>query len=225
MNGKLVFSIGLLVFLVASCKTKTGQNAKQGEGTVTYHVSYSDSAKYGLKAALFPRTMDLFFKDEKATFVTSAGMGTMQLVNLLDHKNKKFTILLIDALRQNYACTLSPDEIKKNESTPEYKFEFVDETKTIAGLICNKAIVKDLTNNTSFEVYYYDKIKFYYWNSPFKDFDFLLMEYTHTINNLTMKLVAQKVDLTTPVDSSFFQIKGEFNWLNQKKIYNYLSRL
>ena len=225
MNLKLIFSIGLLFLFRAGCETKNGQDAKPGEGTVTYHVSYPDSARYGMKTSLFPRTMDLFFKNEKATFVTSAGMGTMQIVNVLDHKNKKFTALLIDALRQNYAFTLTPEEIKKNESNPIYQFDFSNETKTIAGLTCKKAIVRDITNNNSFEIYYYDKIKFYYWNSPFKDFDFLLMEYTHTINNLTMKLVAQKVDLSTPIDTSFFQIKGEFNWLNQKDFYNYLSRL
>ena len=225
MNLKFIFSIGIFFLLTTGCKTKPGQNAKPGEGTVTYKVSYPDSSKLGLKVALLPRTMDLFFKDEKATFVTSAGMGTMQIVNLLDYKNRKFTCLLIDAIRQNYACTLSPEEIKENENTPKYKFEFTDETKIIAGLECKKAIVKDLTNNTTLELYYYDKIRFYYWNSPFKDFDFLLMEYTHTINNLTMKLVAEKVDVTTPVDTSFFELHGNFRWLNEKDFYNYMKQL
>ncbi len=225
MNCKLVFSLGVLFFLIAGCKIKTEKNAKPGEGMVTYEVSYPDSAKYGLKSALLPETVDLFFKNEKATFIASAGMGTIQLVNLLDHKNKKFTSLLIDILRQNIAYTLTPDEIKENESAPKYKFEFTNETKTIAGLECKKAIVKDITNNTSFEVYYYDKVKFYYWNSPYKDFDFLLLEYTHTINNLTMKLLASKVNLTTPVDTSFFEVKGNFHWVNQKSFNTYLKQL
>ena len=67
-------------------------------------------------------------------------------------------------------------KIKENEINPKYEFEFVDETKTIAGLEFKKAIVNDRTHNTKFDVYYYDKIKFYYLNSPFKDFGFLLME-------------------------------------------------
>lgn len=225
MNIKFIFSVGLLAFLLVGCKTSTEQNAKPGEGTVTYAISYPDSAKFGMKAALFPRSMDLFFKNEKATFVTSAGLGTMQIVNILDHQNKKFTSLLIDAIRQNCAYSLTPEEIKENESSPVYEYEFTGGTKIIAGLECKKAIVKDITNNTSFEVYYYDKIKFYYWNSPYKDFDFLLMEYTHTINNLTMKLVAKNVDLTSPVDETFFEIHGEFNWMNQKSFYNYLNQL
>jgi len=225
MNSKLFFSVGLLLLFVAACKTGTNHNAKPGEGAVTYSVSYPEKGKYGMKATLFPGTMNLFFKNEKATFVTSAGMGTVQLVNILDHKNQKFNSLLIDAIRPNYAYTLSPEEIKDNESNPDFCYEFTDETKTIAGLECKKAIVKNNTDNTSFEVFYYEKIKFYYWNSPFKEFDFLLMEYTHTINNLTMKLVATQVDLTTPVDTSFFEVKGTFNWLDQKKFYNYLNQL
>lgn len=224
MQKTIIFSLGLFIIIITACNKQSGNIAKQGEGTVTYKVTYPNNTKYGMKEALLPGSMDLFFKNEKATFVASAGMGMIQMVNILDHKNRKFTALLIDALRPSYACTFTPDEIKENENNPKYEFEFVDETKTIAGLECNKAIVKDMTNNTKFEVYYYDKIKFYYWNSPFKDFDFLLMEYTHTINNLTMKLEATKVDLTA-VDTSFFELKGDYQWLDQKSFYQYMNQL
>jgi len=224
MNSKILFYIGILFFLFAGCST-TEQNAKLGEGTVTYTISYPDKAKLGIKAALYPKTMDLYFKDEKATFVTSSGLGTIQLIRILDHETKKFTTLLIDALRENYAYSLSPAEITENENTPKYTFEFTDKTKIIAGLECKKAIVKNTTDNTSFDVYYYDKIKFYYWNSPYKDFNFLLLEYTYTMDNLTMDLVASKVDLTTPVDPTFFEIHGNYNWLNQKSFNAYLNNL
>lgn len=223
--NKLIFSVGLLIFLAVGCKTKTEQNAKPGEGTVTYKVSYPDSAKYGLKAVLFPHEMNLFFKDDKATFVAAGGMGTVQIVNILDHTKNTYTSLLIDALRQNYACKLSPEEIKENENTPKLEYEFLDETKIIADLECKKVLIKDIANKTASEAFYYPKIKFYYINSPFKDFGYLLMEYTHTINNLTMKLTATQIDLKTPVDTAFFEIHGDFLWINQKNFYDYLNQL
>lgn len=223
--NKLIFSIGLLIFFATGCKTKTEQNAKPGEGTVTYTVTYPDSFKYGMKAALFPHEMDLFFKDDRATFVAAGGMGTVQIVNILDHSKNTYTSLLMDAIRQNYACKLSPEEIKENESSPKLEYEFIDETKIIAGFECKKVLIKDITNKTTSEAFYYPKIKFYYINSPFKDFGYLFMEYSHTINNLTMKLTATNVDLKTPVDTTFFEVHGEFIWINQKNFYNYLNQL
>lgn len=225
MNSKIIIPIILFIFLVSGCKTKTEQSAKPGEGTVTYNVSYPDSAKYGMKASLFPHEMNLFFKDDKATFVAAAGMGTVQIVNILDHSKNTYTSLLIDAIRQNYACKLSPEEIKENENNPKFEFEFIDETKIIAGLECKKVLIKNIATKTTSEAFYYPKIKFYYMNSPFKDFGYLFMEYSHTINNLTMKLVATNVDLKTPVDTTFFEVHGEFLWISQKNFFAYLNQL
>jgi len=178
-----------------------------------------------MKAAFFPKTITLVFKDEKAAFIASAGLGMIQLVHLLDHRKQKFNSLLIDHLRENYGCSLTAAEIDGNEKSAQYEYEPASETKTIAGLTCRKMIVKDKTNKTSFEIYYYDKIKFYYWNSPFKDLPYLFLEYTHTMNNLTMKLVATGADLTTPIDTSLFEVRGEYKWVNQKQFLAHLNDL
>jgi hypothetical protein len=199
--------------------------AKPGQGFITYRVTYPDNQKYSFKSILFPSEIVLVFKDDKAAFVTTGGFGMIELVNLLDYKNKKFVSLLINSGGKNVGCKLNPDEIKQNESSSNYKIEETNETKSIAGIVSRKAEIHDLTNNKSFNIYYDDKIKFSYWNSPFKDFNYLLTEYTHTINGLTMRLEATKIDLSTPVDTSIFSIKGEYEWINQKAFYDHLSKL
>lgn len=215
-----------LPFLLVSCKNPSSNTtAKEGEGHITYKVSYPDSTKYGMKSQLFPESMDLLFKNEKATFVASGGMGTIQLVNILDSKKKEYNSLLIDAIRQNVACKLTPDEVKENENSSSYTYEYTNDTKIIAGLECKKAIAKNSTDNSTVIIYYYDKIKFYYFNSPFRDFNYLMMEYTHTINDLTMKLEATSIDLKTPIDTTMFEVRGDFIWLHQKQFYNYLNTL
>ena len=208
-----------------ACNNSKTNPAKPGEGTVTYSITYPDSTQFSIKSVFFPRNLTLVFKDEKAAFITSAGMGTVQLVNLLNYKTKSYTSLLIDELRGNYACKLTETEIKNNESNPEYEFELTDVRKEIAGIMCNKAIVKDMTNHTTSELYYYDKIKFHYWNSPFKDLHYLFAEYTHTINNLTLKLSAVKIDLTTPVDTGLFSVKGNYTWVTEKEFFERISKL
>lgn len=215
----------IFLFFAASCRQGREGVAQPGEGTITYKVSYPDSSHYGLKSSFFPKQIILVFKGEQATFVAPAAMGMVQLVQLLDHRKRTFTSLLIDAFRGNYGCKLTPEEIAMNESLPKLKFELTEETKTIAGLPCKRAIVRDETNQTTSELYYYENIRFYYWNSPFKELNYLFLEYTHNINNLTMKLEATNVDLKTPVDTTAFSIRGNYTWLNQKDFYNYLGKL
>jgi hypothetical protein len=213
-----------LVFF-SGCKQKPQELAKPGEGTITYSISYPDADKFGVKLAFFPKEIILVFKDEKAAFIATGGMNMVQVVNLLDHKEKKAVSLLIDHLRENYGCILTPEEVKANENITHYQFELTGETKIICGILCKKEIVKNETDKPQFDIYYDDKIKFYYWNSPFKEVNNLFLEYTHTINNLTMKLVAIKVDLTTPVDTSLFEVKGNFKWVDQHEFFSHLSAL
>jgi hypothetical protein len=221
---KLLYILCLPILFVA-CKQKPVGNALPGQGMITYTVSYPDSINYGMKMSFFPKSITLVFKDDKAVFIATGGLGTLQIVNLLDHKANKYTSLLIDAIRQNYGCRLTPEEIKQNEGPPYYEFKYVDDTRTIAGVACKKAIAYDLANHSSFDIYYDDKIRFYYSNSPFKDFSQLMLEYTHTINNLTMKLTAAEVDFTTPVDTALFNVKGNFQWVDQKAFYAYIAEL
>jgi hypothetical protein len=218
-------SIFYLLLLTAAISCRQANNARPGQGFITYHVTYPDNQKFSARSMLFPREIVLVFKDDKAAFVTTGGSGMVELVNLMDHKDKKFVSLLIDQSRKNIGCVLTPDEIKQNENNPLYKVEETNETKTIAGIQSRKAIVHDITNNKSFGIYYDDKIKFWYWNSPFKEFNYLLTEYTHTINGLTMQLEATKIDLTTPVNTNIFSVKGNYEWVNQKAFFDYLSNL
>jgi GLPGLI family protein len=225
MNRKVILSFLFLFFFIFGCSQKPQEIAKPGEGMITYSVSYTDAEKYGVKSTFFPKEIILIFKDDKAAFIATGGMNMVQVVNLLDHKNKKYVSLLLDNIRENYGCILAPQEISENENIPKYHFELGDEKKMIAGIECRKAIVKDEANKPLFEIYYDEKIKFSYLNSPFKDMNNLFLEYTHTINNLTMKLVATKVDLTTPVDTSLFEVHGDYKWVNQKEFFNHLSSL
>lgn len=215
----------LTMLLFVACHRNLSNNAMPGEGTITYSITYPDSTKYGLKAALLPKTIVLFFKGDKATFITSAGLGTIQIVDLLDAGNRTYTSLFIDELHGNVGCKRTSEEISNNEKSPVLIFHDSNEKKLIQGLECKKAIAEDVSNKTTFEFYYYDKIKFNYMSSPFANQHYLMLEYVHTINKLTMKLHAIKVDLKTPVDPAMFELKGNYQWYNEKDFYAHLNSL
>lgn len=214
MKQLTILNILLLITILVSCeKSNNHNNGVNGEGTVVYKINYTKENSYKDKL-LLPKETNLFFKGSNATFITTS-MGMVQMVNLLDTKNKKFTSLLLNTIGTNYAFTETPEDVKLQESNPELKFETTNEIKTIAGLECNKAIVTDVTNKKKYDVYYYKKIKVYLGDSPYKDFNYLLMDYQDTRFGVQMHLEATKVNFN-PIDTSMLTVHGDFNWVNKK---------
>ena len=153
-------------------------------------------------------------------------MGIIQVVDVLDNDHKKFTSLLLNSFWENYAFTETPEDITEQENNPKYTYELTDEKKTIAGIECNKAIVSDLTNKKKFDIYYYEKIKVVLGNSPYKDFNYLLMEYQDTRYGLPMQLLATQADFS-PVDTTLLQVEGhgEYNRVDRKTFITIVKNL
>ena len=212
----------ILLLAISSCKNSTGGSAKDGEGKIVYKITYAEDNPYN--NPMLPAETQFAFKAGKACFVTSGGGGLITVVNLLDNEKKKYSSLLINSFGENYAFTETPEDVKEQESNPQYKIETTNEKKTIAGLECRKAIVNDLTNKKKFDVYFYDKVKVYYGDSPYKDFNYLLMEYQHTKYGLPMKLEASQVDFN-PVDTGVFSVHGEFKWVNRKRFFEEIENM
>ncbi|MBI4947357.1 MAG: hypothetical protein HY840_13275 [Bacteroidetes bacterium] len=221
MRTKIIF-YSILLFSISSCKNQTDRIASDGEGKVVYKITYADDNPYN--NPMLPGQTQLAFNSTRACFVTSGGGGLITVVNLLDYEKKKYSSLFINSFGENYAFTDTPEDVQEQENNPQYKIETTDEKKIIAGLECRKAIVNDLTNKNKFDIYFYDKVKVYYGDSPFKDFNYLLMEYRHTKYGLPMKLEAAQVDFS-PIDTGIFSVHGEFKWVDRKRFMQEIMSL
>lgn len=215
----LLYSVFLFSFL--SCD-RAGETAKDGEGKVIYKITYASDNPYN--NPMLPGETQMAFNATKACFVTSGGGGLVTVVNLLDFEKKKYSSLLINGFGENYAFTDTPEDVKDQENNPHYKIETTNKKKTIAGLECRKAIVNDLTNNKKFDIYFYDKVKVYYGDSPYKEFNYLLMEYQHTKYGLPMKVEAAKVDFSA-VDTAVFSVHGNFKWVDKRRFLEEVKNL
>ena len=224
MKERLFYFFIALVLFLAGCKNFSKQKAENGEGIITYKIAYSEDNPYKNNRFL-PGETNLVFKGTKASFITS-GMGIIQVVDVLDNDHKKFTSLLLNSFWENYAFTETPEDITEQENNPKYTYELTDEKKTIAGIECNKAIVSDLTNKKKFDIYYYEKIKVVLGNSPYKDFNYLLMEYQDTRYGLPMQLLATQADFS-PVDTTLLQVEGhgEYNRVDRKTFITIVKNL
>ena len=218
----IVFMWFCSFILITGCDNQKESIAQNGEGVVNYKITYLENNPYS-NFMILPNETNLVFKDKRASFVTSA-MGVVQIVNILDFEKKEYTSLLINMFGENYAFTEKPEDIKELETNPEYLITPTEETKLIAGLECKKAIVKDKTNNTEFDIYYYEKIKVYLGDCPYKDFNYLLMEYQDVKQGMTIRLKAEKVDFS-PVDTTLLNVRGDFTWVDRKTFINVIENL
>ena len=127
MNRNIFFPFLVLVLIVVGCNYPAWQSAINGEGMITYKISSPENNPYK-NIRMLPGETHLVFKGTKASFITSA-MGLIQIVNLLDHENKKYTSLLVNSIGENYAFTDTPEDVKEQESNPEYKIETTEEKR------------------------------------------------------------------------------------------------
>ncbi len=213
--------IAIICFTLCSCANLSNQIPTEGEGQITYSITYTGNP--GKMETFLPHETIFTFKNKNASFITSA-MGIIQVINLLENDNKKFTTLLINGMGENFAFTDTPEDVKIQENIPQYKIEPTEETKTIAGFKCKKAIVNDLTNNKKFEIFYYEKKKVYLGNSPYKDFNYLLLDYRDTKQGLEMHLEATKVDFN-PIDTSLLSVHGNFKWVDKNAFLSIIENI
>ncbi len=211
-----------MILTSGACIDAFRHASSNNEGMIQYKISYPAGNSFG-NISVLPGETTFFFKDAKASFITTS-MGMVQMVNLLDNDKKEFTSLLLNTVGENYAFIDKPEDVKAQENQPEYNIVTCKETKTIAGLECNKAVVSDLTNNRQFDIYYYKNVKVYLGNSPYKDFNYLLMEYQDTKYGLPMILHATKVDLS-PVDTTMLSVHGEFTWVDKNEFISVVKNL
>jgi GLPGLI family protein len=116
-------------------------------------------------------------------------------------------VILKEVSGQKILIHLTPADWRQmNRANESIAFTSTDETKTIAGYKCIKAVAK-IQDGTTYSVYYTNELvvdnKEY--NSKFKNLDGLPLEYELIKGNFTIKYTVSKINLN-PVPASKFDI-------------------
>jgi GLPGLI family protein len=139
---KLILS---LTFAVITCLSAQAQLT---EGHVKYEINMtSDNPEMEMAISMMQgSTLDLYFSGEKTRSEMSMG-SIMKMVTLTDSKTEEM-LMLMSGMMGNSAIKSTFSEIEaENEETPEIEVEVLDETKTIEGYLCKKALVTDADGN------------------------------------------------------------------------------
>lgn len=178
---------------------------KFSEGIISYDIVINTGSAKPRAADLFDgATSTVYLKGAKSRTDMVSSLGTQSTI--IDGA-KNLVYILKEYGEQKYMIQLSPanwkDANRKNENV---QFTFDDESKTILGYKCTKAVGK-LADGSTFTVWYTKDLipennDFQYVNKALPG---LAMEYESIMGNLKITYTVSKIN-TEPVQAAKFDI-------------------
>jgi GLPGLI family protein len=174
------------------------------EGKVIYTIIYKDLPQE-MKAmeGMLPKDMTILMKGNKSRVEQSQMMGKNVIVSDMDQKNG---FMEMDMAGQKLRINISTEEFEQ-KSNQMPNIEYLDETKTIAGYPCKKAIMKDENGLLTMTVFYTEKIT----NKSQTEFAGLKgfpLQYSMKQQNMTMEMTATEVTRESISDDTFKKSDG-----------------
>ncbi len=196
MKRFLLISILALSYSISS--------AQEFEGIIKFSISY-ESLPPEMKdaVAMLPKEQLFYIKNNKSKFVQNSSMSNTIVISDSDTKT---SIVLMEAMGQKYKMTMTSEEVEEmeKETADEIQIEYINETKSIAGYTCKKAVVKMKGMDEEAVFYYTEEI------APLKlsgmeglHLKGLPLEYIISMDGMKMVMKATSVEKTTVPDSTF----------------------
>jgi len=174
------------------------------EGKIIYTITYTDMpAEMKGYEAMLPKDITIQIKGNKSRVEQNQMMGKNVVVSDMDQKNG---FMEMDMGGQKLRMNISTAEFT-DESSKMSNIEYLDETKTILGYPCKKAIMKDESGQLAMTVYYTDKIN----NKAQMEFIGLKgfpLEYSMTQQNMSMQMVVTDISEEVISDAIFEKSDG-----------------
>ena len=200
MKTKLAFLIALLITGSSLLAQK-----KFSEGTINYDIVINTGTEKPQAADFLDgATSTVYLKGNKSRTEMVSSLGTQATV--IDG-SKNTIVVLKEYGDQRYLIELTPADWRDaNKRYEGVTFSFLDETKTILGYTCKKALGK-LTDGTTFSVWYAPDLvpENREFQSANKSLPGLAMEYEASMGKLNVTYTVSKISLS-PVPASKFDL-------------------
>lgn len=179
---------------------------KLTEGTISYDIMINTGTDKPQNADFFDgATSAVYIKGNRCRTEMISSLGTQSTI--IDNAKNSITILK-EFGEQKYMISLTPDNWKDANKRYEgvvFSYEG-NETKTIIGYACKKAVGK-LKDGTTFVVWYTPELQSESNGCQYanKDLPGIAMQYETTLGNLKVTYTVSKISFS-PVPSSKFDL-------------------
>lgn len=221
--------LAIMLFLVTACSQISSHvfNSKPSEGIIKYKVSFPDVSDESITATLLPDQMTYAFTPSSfvSNFETAGGVFRNKIVanrdtRTVDHQLKVFRKKIQTKMQEI-------DVIKMLAAYPKAAIIRTNQTDTIAGYHCKKAlIVFEDVDIKEVEIYYTDQIEMDSpnWCTQYHEIDGVLMAYEIVEFGIRMRLEAEEVK--TPLQSTeMLQTEAEYSEITREMMDIELEQL
>mgnify|MGYP000495226312 CR=1 FL=1 len=197
-----ILKLGLIILLLLSAFAVRAQKVIT-EGTLVYNISIqTGSSEPKMADMLDGATTTIYIKGNQSRSELISGLGSE--VTIYDSK-KGSGVILKDYSGQKLMITLTKDDWdKKNSKYEGITFEPTNETLTILGYNCKKAIAR-LIDGSSFVVYYTPELEVAdkNYDSQFKNLPGLALQYEWQSGKMRFKYTLSKINFENVSASKF----------------------
>ncbi|GIV26760.1 MAG: hypothetical protein KatS3mg027_0574 [Bacteroidia bacterium] len=192
----------------------------QNQGTAVYQMSI-EGLPPEQAAMMGDMEMKIVWKDNKTYSEQNSMMYSMRSVS-----DEKETLILMEMMGNKNYMRINHDDPKynndKGKEVPEYKVEYFNETKKIAGYDCKKALVTTKTKDgkeMTMEVWYTEQVPNVYSQQKYtskrnqnaaylKGLKGMPLEYSIPQGQMTVKVTAKEINFN-PVSDDVFKLSTE----------------
>ncbi|MGB3948861.1 MAG: hypothetical protein WBM13_12820 [Bacteroidia bacterium] len=182
------------------------QKVSDFEGIVKYDVSFEDAGLPPEAVAMFKNAeVKLYISPEKQR--TDINMIMQNSTSIVDLKEKTL-INIMDIGGKKYLIKTDEAQFKKDrEAEPNLKITYTNETKTIAGYVCQKAevVLDEATPGMVMNVYFTDQIPLNELNPVYKGLKGFPLEYTMNMGGVSIKFIANSIT-KEKIDKNVFNL-------------------
>lgn len=215
-----------LILLHTGCSRSLIQSSVK-EGTIEYALTFPDYDPNGLMAGMLPEKTTLTFTEDKQAVDLSAGMGvfrTSMVVNTPEH----IMDYHMSVMGKKLVAELHPRDLQQfNRESEALSILYTDETDTIAGYPCKKALaIYNGIDHPESEIWYTTAITMDApnWYGPYSEVPGVLMQYEVVQYGMRMRLTATSVK-PGPVDASHFAIQADHERVQPEVLHQELAEV
>lgn len=184
----------LTLFLALSVTFSLKAQLTEGHFTYTIEASSENPDMQMVTGMMQGSTLDIHFKDKITR--SEMKMGSMMNIVTVSNENSGEILLLMSGMIGKNAILMTTEEVEAlSEGKPEMNVELLDETKTIEGYLCKKAVLSDENGGES--IFWYteeieiSKVGQTYLNKEVPGFP---MQYDLNNNGLKMTMTVSKFE-------------------------------
>lgn len=196
------------------------------EGIIEYQITFPYYDQDNIMASMLPEKATLEFNDDR--FLSELSAGIAFKTSLIGNNSEHYIDQTLQLLQKRFYCRLNErDVLMVGGERPEMTLVFTNETDTVAGFNCKKAIAifSDI-DLPEIELFYTEQIalKDPNWHTPYSEIPGVLLRYEIIQYDLRMRLEATSIQ-AMEVPEERFQVKEGLEEVEPERIQYELQQI